>query len=549
MHRTRISLLLGAAMFLATAPRGFAATADLSGQVTSAKEGAMEGVLVTAKKDGSNISTTVVSDDKGHYTFPGGRLKPGHYTLKIRAIGYVLGGPEAVDVTNAGAVANLKLTETTNVAPQLTNAEWLASAPGADDVKKASYGCGTCHTLSLPLSSTHTKDDFVKVIFPRMAQHASQAFPTLVQDRINALPLGAAAGLDRLATFLASANLSATPEYKYAFKALPRPQGKNTHVIITSYDLPRKTMQPHDVVRTPDGFVWFTDFGENSLSRLDPETGKVTEYTYPPTRPGYSNGNLDLEIDGQGNIWIGMMNQTGVAKFDRKTEKFQFFSLPAALRTDDSQQAMVAPTHWEVDGKVWFAAGYEPVVGRFDVKTGKFEPWIYPFKDRPKGEAHAVYGVYTDSKNNLYFCDFLSQYIWKIDAKTRAVTAYPTPTEHSQPRRGRMDTQDRLWFGEWRADKVGMFDTKTDTFKEWNVAPRFSAPYDAQVDKAGWVWTGNMTDDRVTRINSKTGETIQYLMPIESNLRRVSVDNSDVHPALWVGSNHQATVMKIEPLE
>ena len=36
-----------------------------SGTVTSAQEGAMEGVLVTAKKDGARISVTVVTDEKG----------------------------------------------------------------------------------------------------------------------------------------------------------------------------------------------------------------------------------------------------------------------------------------------------------------------------------------------------------------------------------------------------------------------------------------------------------------------------------------------------
>jgi streptogramin lyase len=143
----------------------------------------------------------------------------------------------------------------------------------------------------------------------------------------------------------------------------------------------------------------------------------------------------------------------------------------------------------------------------------------------------------------------LNQYIWRIDAKTRAVTAYPTPTERSQPRRGRMDSQDRLWFAEWRADKVGMFDTKTGKFKEWDVPPRFSAPYDAQIDKNGEVWTDNMEDDRITRIDTATGRTISYLMPIETNARRASVDNFGARTTAWIGANHQAVVMKVEPLD
>ena len=76
MHKFKMALLLGGAFVLAAGTPSFAAT--LTGTVTSTKEGAMEGVLVTAKKDGSTMSVTVVSDDKGRYSFPEGRLTPGH---------------------------------------------------------------------------------------------------------------------------------------------------------------------------------------------------------------------------------------------------------------------------------------------------------------------------------------------------------------------------------------------------------------------------------------------------------------------------------------
>src|SRR5262245_53108395 len=85
--------------------------AALQGQVSSAKEGPMEGVIVSAKKDGATITISVVSDNKGHYSFPASKLEPGHYTLKMRAVGYDLEGAPAADV-KAGATANadLKLT-------------------------------------------------------------------------------------------------------------------------------------------------------------------------------------------------------------------------------------------------------------------------------------------------------------------------------------------------------------------------------------------------------------------------------------------------------
>src|SRR6188472_48500 len=72
--------------------------AALTGQVSSAEEGPMEGVLVSAKKAGSTVTTTVVSDAQGNFSFPTAKLEPGHYSLRIRAVGYDLDRPASVDV-------------------------------------------------------------------------------------------------------------------------------------------------------------------------------------------------------------------------------------------------------------------------------------------------------------------------------------------------------------------------------------------------------------------------------------------------------------------
>src|SRR5437763_5074410 len=82
----------------------------LTGQVSSAEEGNMEGVLVTAKKDGATIATTVVTNEKGQYSFPARRLSAGKHTITIRAAGYDLVGPNTAEVPTSGeAKADLKL--------------------------------------------------------------------------------------------------------------------------------------------------------------------------------------------------------------------------------------------------------------------------------------------------------------------------------------------------------------------------------------------------------------------------------------------------------
>jgi virginiamycin B lyase len=106
----------------------------LTGLVISEEEDRMQGVVVTARREGSPISVSVVTDESGRYNFPESKLPDGDYLLKVRAIGYELVGPGGVDV-RSGVTANaiIKLRQTKDLAAQLTNAEWLASMPGSDE--------------------------------------------------------------------------------------------------------------------------------------------------------------------------------------------------------------------------------------------------------------------------------------------------------------------------------------------------------------------------------------------------------------------------------
>ena len=98
-------------------------------------------------------------------------------------------------------------------------------------------------------------------------------------------------------------------------------------------------------------------------------------------------------------------------------------------------------------------------------------------------------------------------------------------------------------------DKVGVFDTKTETFTEWSVPTRWTNPYDVTLDKNEDAWTGSMLNDRVVRLDTKTGDFTEYLLPRSTNIRRVFVDNSTTPVTFWVGSNHGASIVKVEPLD
>jgi virginiamycin B lyase len=169
----------------AAAQGGGNTAAALTGQVASAEEGPMEGVIVSAKKDGSTVTVSVISDAQGRYSLPAPRLEPGRYSLQIRAVGYELESPKAAEVkASEPTTADLKLRKTRNLSKQLTNAEWMMSVPGSDDDKLQLINCVSCHTLERVVKSSHDADEFVQVI-ARMNGYAQVSQPIKPQRRVD----------------------------------------------------------------------------------------------------------------------------------------------------------------------------------------------------------------------------------------------------------------------------------------------------------------------------------------------------------------------------
>src|SRR6476660_3369024 len=164
---TILSLLFTAGV---SSPAG--AQAALAGIVSSAEEGNMEGVLVKAKKDGSTITTTVVSDAQGRYRFPASRLEHGRYAISVRAVVFDLEGTKSADVA-AGktAAVDLPLVKTKDLASQLSTGEWAMSVPSTPKQKAFLVGCTSCHTWERIVQSTHNADDFLPVL-QRMAAYS-----------------------------------------------------------------------------------------------------------------------------------------------------------------------------------------------------------------------------------------------------------------------------------------------------------------------------------------------------------------------------------------
>src|SRR5262249_36041619 len=94
---------------------------------------------------------------------------------------------------------------------------------------------------------------------------------------------------------------------------------------IREYTLPDPAARPRRVAITGDDQVWYTDYARGYLGRLDPATGKVTEW---PSPSGPKSGPYGISAI-KGVIWYSESESepNTVVRFDPKSEKFQSWSM------------------------------------------------------------------------------------------------------------------------------------------------------------------------------------------------------------------------------
>ena len=228
-----------------------------------------------------------------------------------------------------------------------------------------------------------------------------------------------------------------------------------------------------------------------------------------------------------------------MARIDLKTETFKTWSIPEEHASNRSRAGMLA---MGPDGKVWLKTSVDTYGAHLlDPLTGKITS--FPL-------SVSFYGTASNSKGDLYLASLSDGIIGEVIAKTGKTANYPTPTPRSGSRRGHMDAEDRFWFAEFFSHQIGMFDTTTKQFREWPIPVPWAGPYDAIRDGNGSVWSGGMHTDLIYRLNPDSGEVTPYLLPtLSPNIRNIDVDSSTDPVSVWIGANHQAKIIRIEPLE
>ena len=137
-----------------------------SGTITDGTGETMEGVVVSVRAEGSNLTTSVYTDADGVYVFP--RMDPGQFQLRAQAVSYAAA---RANPRPSGAVhrRDFVMRSIENFEAQLPGDRWVAALPEdtAEDRRMKTVFrsmCGGCHSQNTALLTRFDEQGWLNII-------------------------------------------------------------------------------------------------------------------------------------------------------------------------------------------------------------------------------------------------------------------------------------------------------------------------------------------------------------------------------------------------
>ncbi len=569
----------------------------LNGTIASAAGEKMGGVTVSAKADGSTITTSVYTDEQGGYYFPS--LPAGKYRVWAQALAFEIAKGE-VDLTASRRhdLALKPMTDAERQVRQLPGEILMAALPEAteDDarIKRVFRNlCTGCHTPSYVLQFRFDEDGWSKIIDLMKVVPNSGVYPA--NPKPNAL-------IDfhqkQLAAYLARARGPGESSLKITPR--PRPTGEAARVVWKLYDLPmvpetgigtkyqtndgtdwslgttsKIGLITHDGGMDFDGNLWFTSNNPNRLAtvgRVDGKTGEV-KLLKVNRNDGLAANAHGLVRDQQGNFWFDVNpGRRSLGKLDPKTETINVYMTPPSM----SPLGGAVTVDVDGKGKVWASAPDGAV--RFDPETERFTDFKSLAYKTARGTG-MTYGAAGDRDGNGWWTQMAFDIIGKGDVATgktlevklpviksemdratpeaRAVYekfdelsfGSPLPWQQGPRRMGTDKNADVLWVGNSWGGSLSRIDTRT---LEATIIPlpdpTSMQPYHIVVDKNHNVWGNLWTNDQILKYDPSTSKWTIFELPVRgTEIRHIALDerNGTTQVILPVYRTNQMGVMSL----
>lgn len=515
--------------------------ATITGTVKSTDGAPFRAAFVRVQNTKTKVTTMVLSNNQGKYVADG--LPAGTYDVWATSTGYS-GDPARNTGVSVEEGKNLTFDFSMKKRPvqwsELTKYQAGVLVPEGPGRSVLVQQCWNCHAFSkIGMVGRHDEDGWRDAIDVMRKAGVYDVRATLENTVVGYLATA----------FGPDSNTPSSPADLPAYQKIKQEHDYFSddalNIEYVDYEL---TGDPRDRPGTgkedKEGNMW----GEipGGLLRLNPVTGEVKRWHMDP--PYSRSGIHEILPTRDGSVWLTLEGQSGLAKFDPKTEKFEEYVDQAAVEKYNSNrpaqkdpndpfpetidpnvgQNGAARSHTAVmdhDGNIWVSG--RPLK-KFNVTTKEFTFFSADVPDS--------YGIDVDQKGMIWAAQFNSrdnQDFVMVDPATNKVTHYKTPDAKSY-RRLKVDSKGMIWTADYFGGNATRFDPNTKTFKVFKLPGPLPAPYGFGIDRNDNVWYMGMYSGTVGRIDPKTGKVYEYPSPYPDSGARDMMEDS--HGGMWYGA-------------
>ena len=279
-----------------------------------------------------------------------------------------------------------------------------------------------------------------------------------------------------------------------------------------------------DPAVAPDGSIYITVMSGNKVARFDPRTQSFKEWDLPPGHHPHG-----LLVDRQGMVWTTGNGNGTIGRLDPASGRTTEFKTPSGgggphtlIITDDQST-------------IWFTMQSGNKVASLATRTGSIKE--YPSSGGP-------YGLALDHAGNVWFCRMSDNKMGRLDPKSGQMTEVDMGGG-SLPRRVAAAPDGMLWITLYGNGKLAKLDpVAMKVVKTYPLPAGDSGPYAVTVDGGGMVWANEIKTDTVVRFDPKTERMRVVNLPSQNvGIRKMVVDASG---RLWYMGSHNGRLGVVE---
>jgi virginiamycin B lyase len=262
------------------------------------------------------------------------------------------------------------------------------------------------------------------------------------------------------------------------------------------------------------GNIWVGEMSQNKLARLDPRTGKITEWAPP-------NGKYNImatAIDAAGNVWFTEQVGNYIGRFDPRTETFKTYPLGQV----DGRGMAPQDLQFDRAGNLWFTELGSGRIGRLDPASGNIREWPIPAPQ--SGVRSYPYSLAVTPAGEVWLGYLTGGAVSRLDPASGKVAIYHL-AENTAIFSMAPDAQGNIWFTGMQPARLGHIDTRTDTrtdtVSEMAVPAKLGDPatlYAVKVAPNGDVWFASAGANAVVRYRPSTNSFLFFQLGAAESL-------------------------------